>query len=253
MLPPMPIKVITFDWGDTLAANYGMPYVETQKRAFRRLAADLTALGCSVPDGWVTEVVAEIEREFARTISPTHNAENREMDMRAMFSHWLREVGAFDANAHAVEVAVARCTAALTDTVIPFSESAPAMALLRARGYRMGILSHVPWPGDACRAWFERHGLSGFIDFYSLSSEIGWIKPHPSHFQHALDQAGCAAHEVLHVGDHPLRDVQGGRSAGFRTVLRHTENIHQPAALAACAPDAEIVRLRELVEIAARL
>ena len=46
-----------------------------------------------------------------------------------------------------------------------FSESAPAMALLRARGYRMGILSHVPWPGDACRAWFERHGLSGFIDF----------------------------------------------------------------------------------------
>ena len=248
----MAIKVITFDWGDTLAANYGMPYLETQKRAFKRLAADLASLGCVVPDGWQGEVIAEIEREFARTISPQHNPENREMDMRAMFSRWLREAGAFDAATHAVEVAVQRCTATLTDTVIPFGEAASALALLRARGYRMGILSHVPWPGDACRSWFERHGLSPFLDFYSLSSDIGWIKPHPSHFQHALDQAGCAAHEVLHVGDHPVRDVQGGRSAGFRTVLRHTENIHKPEALAACAPDAEIIRLRELVEIAAR-
>jgi FMN phosphatase YigB (HAD superfamily) len=253
MLPPMAIKVITFDWGDTLAANYGMPYLETQRRAFRRLAADLAALGCTVPEGWSAAILAEIEREFARTISPEHNAENREMDMGAMFSRWLREAGAFDAgDAHAVQVALARCTATLTDTVIPFAEAAPALALLRARGYRLGVLSHVPWPGDACRSWFDRHGLGGFFDFYSLSCEVGWIKPHPSHFRHALDQAGCAAHEILHVGDHPLRDVRGGRAAGFRTVLRHTENIHAQEALASCAPDAEIVRLRELVEIAAR-
>lgn len=248
----MAIRVITFDWGDTLAANYGMPYLETQRRAFKRLATDLSSLGCTLPADWVTAVVDEIEREFARTISPQHNAENREMDMNAMFSRWLREAGAFDADSHAVQVAVARCTATLTDTVIPFAESAPALALLKARGYRIGILSHVPWPGQACRAWFERHGLAAFLDFYSLSSEVGWIKPHPSHFRHALDQAGCAPHEVLHVGDHPERDVRGGRSAGFRTVLRHTENIHAHEALASCAPDAEIVRLRELVEIAGR-
>ena len=148
---------------------------------------------------------------------------------------------------------MARCTATLTDTVIPFSEAAPALALLRARGYTLGILSHVPWPGDACRSWFERHGLASYIGFYSLSCEIGWIKPHPSHFQHALDQAGCAAHEILHVGDHPVRDVQGGRRAGFRTVLRHTVNIYPSALMAECAPDAEIVRLRELVDIAAKL
>jgi hypothetical protein len=27
---PLAIRVLTFDWGDTLAANYGMPYLETQ-------------------------------------------------------------------------------------------------------------------------------------------------------------------------------------------------------------------------------
>lgn len=247
----MAIKVITFDWGDTLAANYGMPYVRTQRRALGGLAAELKALGCVVPDGWAEAALTEIEREFARTISAEHNPENREMDMRAMFSRWLREAGAMDADSHAVQVALDRCTATLTDTVIPFGETASALALLRARGYRMGVLSHVPWPGDACRSWFDRHGLAGFFSFYSLSCEIGWIKPHPSHFRHALDQAGCAPHEILHVGDHPLRDVVGGRAAGFRTVLRHTENIHKPEVIASCKPDAEILRLRELVEIAA--
>lgn len=249
----MPIRTITLDWGDTLAANYGMPYLATQKRAFTRLAADLTVLGCTVPADWVEAINAEIEVEWARSISPQTNPENREIDMRAMFARWLDRAEARDADPHAVRTAVARCTATLTDTVIPFGETGPALSLLRARGYRVGILSHVPWPGDACRSWFERHGLASFIDFYSLSCDIGWIKPNHRHYQHALDQAGCAAEEVLHVGDHPVRDVEGAKAFGFRTCLRHTERIYDPEAIAACKPDAEIIRLRELVEVAASL
>lgn len=249
----MTIRTITFDWGDTLAANYGMPYLATQKRAFRRLAHDLTELGCVVPDGWMEAINAEIEVEWARSISPIENPQHQEIDMKSMFAKWLNQAGARDAEAYAVQSALARCTASLTDTVIPFNEAAPVLSLLRARGYRLGVLSHVPWPGDACRTWFERHGLACFFDFYSLSSDIGWIKPNPKHFQHALDQAGCAAEEILHVGDHPLRDVQGARAAGFKTCLRHTERIYPPADLAACKPDVEILRLRELVEIAAKL
>jgi FMN phosphatase YigB (HAD superfamily) len=230
-----------------------MPYLETQKRAFQRLASDLGTLGCVVPAGWVDSINAEIEVEWARSISPMTNPEHCEIDMRAMFARWLDDAGARDADAHAVQIALARCTATLTDTVIPFGETGPALSLLRARGYRLGVLSHVPWPGDACRAWFERHGLAGFFDFYSLSSEVGWIKPNPRHFQHALDQAGCAAEEILHVGDHPLRDIEGAQAAGFRTCLRHTERIYPPEQIAACKPDAHILRLRELVEIAGRL
>ncbi len=249
----MPIRTITFDWGDTLAANYGMPYLQTQKRAFARLANDLTALGCTVPPGWVDAINAEIEVEWARSISPIANPEHREIDMRAMFDRWLGQAGAIEATPHAVRTATARCLATLTDTVIPFSESGPTLSLLRARGYRLGVLSHVSWPGDAVRAWFERHGLAGFFDFYSLSCDIGWIKPNPRHFQHALDQAGCPADQILHVGDHPLRDIEGAKAAGFRTCLRHTERIYPEDQVTACQPDAEIIRLHEVVEIAHRL
>ena len=121
------------------------------------------------------------------------------------------------------------------------------------RGFRIGVLSHVPWPGPACRAWFARHGLAAYIDFYSLSSEIGWIKPNPRHYQHALDQAGCAPDELLHVGDHPDRDIAGARAFGFRTCLRVTENIYPQDALATCGADAEILHLSEVLGVATGL
>ena len=252
--PPGPaIRTITLDWGDTLAANFGMPYLETQRRAFSRLGDDLRQLGGTADADFCARAMAELAVEWKRSIDPQQNPEHREFDFLAMLDGWVAGAGAIDLAPHAVRLAIERCTATLTDTVIPYADTAAALSLLKARGYRIGILSHVPWPGDACRAWFLRHGLSPYIDFYSLSCEIGWIKPNPRHFQHALAHAGCTATEILHVGDHPLRDVAGARQCGFRTCLRVTENIYPQDVLAGCQPDAEILHLRELLAVLERL
>ncbi len=247
------IRAITFDWGDTLAANYGMPYLSTQRRAFARLAEDLRLLGCAAPDDFAAQAMADLAVDWKRSIDMQANPEHREFDFRAMLNGWVAKAGGLDADPHGVRLALERCTATLTDTVIPYADSATALSLLKARGYRIGVLSHVPWPGDACRSWFARHGLAPYIDFYSLSCEIGWIKPNPRHYQHALDQAGCAAAEILHVGDHPERDIAGAKRFGFRTCLRVTENMYPPDALSGCGPDAEIHHLRELVGVLERL
>jgi FMN phosphatase YigB (HAD superfamily) len=247
------ITTITLDWGDTLAANFGMPYLVTQRRAFEQLAADLRQLGCDVPATFTQTAMNDLAFDWKNSIDPLTNPEHKEFDFAAMLSTWVRNVGAFDLNTHALTRVITRCLARLTDTVIPFSDTASALSALKARGFRLGVLSHTPWPGDACREWFVRHGLAGYLDFYSLSSDVGWIKPHPRHFQHALDQAGVPANQILHVGDHPLRDIQGARACGFRTCLRVTENMHSQDALNACQPDAEILHLRELVAVAEQL
>ncbi len=253
MAPTRRITTVTLDWGDTLAANYGMPYLVTQRRAFERLGQDLAALGCTVPQAFAENAMGDLAGDWKRSIDPLLNPEHREFDFAAMLSGWVGAVGALECDPHRVQQAIMRCTGRLTDTVIPYGDSAAALSVLKARGYRIGILSHTPWPGDACREWFARHGLAAYIDFYSLSCEVGWIKPHPRHFQHALDQAGVSADRILHVGDHPLRDIQGARAHGFRTCLRVTENIYAHDALVACAPDAEILHLRELVEVLEKL
>ncbi|GDY12670.1 hypothetical protein LBMAG53_15480 [Planctomycetota bacterium] len=240
------IRVITLDWGDTLAANVGMPYLTTQRRAFSNLAGDLRSLGGTVSDGFTQRCLDELAVQWKTSIDPTRNPEHKEFDFAAMLAEWATGSGVTLA---AALPAINRCTDTLTDTVVVFAETAPALRRLREQGLRLGILSHVPWPGDACRRWFARHGLAGLVDFYSLSSEIGWIKPNPRHFQHAVTLAGCSPGEILHVGDHPDRDIAGARLAGLRTCLRHTEGIYQSIAQA----DAEILHLSELPGVVERL
>jgi FMN phosphatase YigB (HAD superfamily) len=253
-MPTTPrITTITLDWGDTLAANFGMPYLVTQRRAFEQLAVDLRAAGCDVPTTFTDTAMADLAVDWKRSIDPIANPEHKEFDFAAMLNNWVKEVDGMSVEGHRLSRIIARCMARLTDTVIPYGDTISALSMLKARGYRLGVLSHTPWPGEACREWFIRHGLAGYLDFYSLSSDVGWIKPHPRHFQHALDQAGVPAEQILHVGDHPLRDIQGARACGFRTCLRVTENMHSPDALSACKPDAEILHLRELAEVIERL
>lgn len=246
------IRCVTFDWGDTLATNYGMPYTETYRRAFTRLGEDLAGLGHAPAAGWVERWQAELKVEWSATVDPVQNPDHREFDCAAMIAGWVRGCGA-DPDAPAVRAAIDRTTDRMMDVVIPFTETAPGLRRLRGLGLRIGILSHVPTPGDACRRWWVRHGLADLVDFWSLSCEVGRIKPHPAHYQDALAQAGCAAHEILHVGDHPERDVAGGRAFGFRTCLRHTDGIYPPERLAACRAEHAILHLDELPALIAAL
>lgn len=243
----MAIRCITLDWGDTLAANYGMPYLATQRHAFTALGKDLAGLGAVVPDSFTAQCMAALAGQWKSSIDPQLNPEHREFDFQALLNEWVTATQVpTAAQSHGI-AAAERCKDRLCDTVLPYTEAAPTLSALRAKGIRLGILSHVPWPGDACRRWFERHGLAQYIDFYSLSCEVGWIKPHPAHFSHALELAGVPAHEILHVGDHPLRDVAGAQRAGLRTCLRWTEGIYSEEALHAAQADVTILHLADLV------
>jgi FMN hydrolase / 5-amino-6-(5-phospho-D-ribitylamino)uracil phosphatase len=60
-------------------------------------------------------------------------------------------------------------------------------------------------------------GVGHALDFCVTAREIGVPKPHPRIFAAAVRRLGVAAHEVLHVGDDPARDIEGARAAGLRT------------------------------------
>lgn len=244
------IRTITFDWGDTLAVNWGMPYIATERRLLGRLASDIRALGGTPAADWAETTLAELQAEWLATADSARNPEQREMDFVALMRGWIARTGlAYDDPRLAP--ALERAWDGMTDTVLLLSEVPPVLADLKRRGYRIGILSHVPWPGFACRRWYARHGLAQHVDFYSLSCEVGRIKPHPDHYHDAIRQAGCAPGEILHVGDHPVRDVEGGRRFGLRTCLRRTERIYPEAQLDACGADAEILHLDEVAAVAA--
>jgi len=244
----MPIRCVTFDWGDTLATNYSMPYRSTNTRSFTRLAADLSDQGLIVPSDWITTHLDEMQTAWRTSVDPVANPGHIEINYRDLMAGWVVALGG-DPARPGIAAALDRADDACVDAVIPFAETLPTLRTLHQRGLRLGIISHVPWPGAACRRWFARHGLGDYLQFYSFSSDVGVIKPHPGHYAHALAQAGCAPAEILHVGDHPWRDVEGGRAAGLRTCLRETEGIYPADRIAGCAPDHRILHLCEVLDL----
>ena len=97
-----------------------------------------------------------------------------------------------------------------------YPDAVAVLRELRGRGYRLGVVSNwEEWLEDLLLA-LDIHEL---FDVIVASGPFGRAKPHPSIFQRALTSVGVAADEAVHVGDNPVDDVEGARSAGVRPIL----------------------------------
>ncbi len=84
---------------------------------------------------------------------------------------------------------------------------------LRALGLRLALVTNGE--GPAQRAKLARAGLEGLVDAVVVSGEAGVAKPAAALFERALAALGLRAAQALHLGDDPVRDVDGARRAGL--------------------------------------
>jgi HAD superfamily hydrolase (TIGR01509 family) len=105
-----------------------------------------------------------------------------------------------------------------------------------ARRYKLGALTN----GNADIYITD---AAEYFDFAFLAEDIGAAKPHPDMFLAALQEAGVAAADIVHVGDDPEHDVRGAREVGMHTVWVNTRRKPWPGGTPA---DREIVSLAEL-------
>jgi putative hydrolase of the HAD superfamily len=103
-----------------------------------------------------------------------------------------------------------------------YEDAEPTLRELRERGLRLGVVSN--WD-TRLRRIAEGHGLDRLVDFLVISAEAGARKPDPRIFRAALERAGVAPAEALHVGDLADEDVEGARAAGLRAVLLDREGM----------------------------
>jgi putative hydrolase of the HAD superfamily len=96
-----------------------------------------------------------------------------------------------------------------------FDDTLPALQALRDAGWRTAILSnHVPELSQIV----EGLGLGGTVEAVFSSAVIGYEKPHPEAFAHALRACG-SPERVWMVGDNPEADVAGAQALGIPAVL----------------------------------
>ena len=118
-----------------------------------------------------------------------------------------------------------------------YPDTEPALAALRKRGLKTGVVSN--WD-TRLRGIVAGTGLTDLIDVLVISADIGVRKPDPAIFERALELAGVAPEEAMHVGDLFEEDVIGAHRAGLHPVLLDREGHGSPDA------DFEMTVVRDL-------
>lgn len=67
-------------------------------------------------------------------------------------------------------------------------------------------------------AQYRLTGLQDVFEFQVSAADVQAPKPDPAMFVRAMQQAGVSAQQTLHVGDHPVHDIQGAYNAGVTGV-----------------------------------
>jgi len=65
----------------------------------------------------------------------------------------------------------------------------------------------------------QRHRLTGLFEVAVFCVEVGWRKPSPHIFRHALERMGAEAGKTLFVGDDVEWDVSGPTRVGMQAAL----------------------------------
>ena len=97
-----------------------------------------------------------------------------------------------------------------------YDDVAPVLETLQKRGTIVGVISNSHRSLDAFR---EHFSLGNVITVSVSGAEHGYMKPHRSIFEAALDRARVKADEAMMVGDSFKHDIEGALNAGWRAVL----------------------------------
>lgn len=91
----------------------------------------------------------------------------------------------------------------------------PALEIFQKQRIRLAVISN--WD-DRLRVLLDRLGLTPYFEAIVVSGEIGFHKPSPEIFRTALQELGLPGDQVLHIGDHPIEDIQGARAVGMQAL-----------------------------------
>lgn len=136
-----------------------------------------------------------------------------------------------------------------TPGVIVFPDVPSALQKLLDDGIKIAIVTNAWQPMWLRDAELIHHDLMQFFPEENLrisAADVGYLKPHPNIFNHALEQIGTKPENTLFVGDNPTADIGGAQKVGMRAILRLLSD-EPPLISSVIKPDASIHSFDELL------
>lgn len=115
------------------------------------------------------------------------------------------------------------------DSIQLYPDVLEVLDKLRTEGFKIGVCSNLALPYGAPVKML----LGARVDHYTLSYEVGVVKPDKAIYQHVVDSFGLEPQEILFVGDTDRTDLQGPKQFGMhsRLVNRGKYRYRRPASL----------------------
>ncbi len=227
----MPVKCITFDLDDTLweigpvIARAEMVFLEWMKDHLPEIAVKFSP-----------QQLSDHRYQYFEAYPELHH------DLSLLRMNWMTQLTeSHDCPVHKVEEGFDVFWKERNR--LDLFENVPQVLSHMNQNYRTGAVTN----GNAD---LEQIGIGAYFDFYLTSAQVGFCKPHPIIWDAAISHAHCEPGEIIHVGDDPVRDVDGAARAGMKTIWVNTFGNEWPGQT---LPDAEITRISELPCAVARI
>ena len=228
MSTPTTVKCVTLDLDDTLWDC--PPVIIAAEKAFH---------------DWLCIRYPQIAAHYQLSDLVTHRREffeqlnhSKPYDFTFLRKCWLSNLGTQWGHGDALVEEGFEIFIAARNRVELYPGVARVLESLNAK-YQLGALTN----GNAD---VHRIGIGHWFHFVVNAAEAKALKPSPAIFEAALECAGVSAAQAVHVGDDPLRDVQGAAAIGMRTVWVNAADAGWPGGK---EPDAVVKTVNELAEV----
>jgi putative hydrolase of the HAD superfamily len=234
-------RAVVFDLGGTLVhwPDWESGAVVKWGAAFDALRSDANGMTAS-RDDFIAAMRAAEKAHWERV-----DREHWSGPPTGVVSEGVRRLGAdVDERAQlAILDAYARAVAGWCSV---FPDTRDTLALLRERGYRLGLLSNTWWAAAWHNADLATHGLTDLLDELVYTSDLEHSKPHPSVFREVASRLEVPPEACAMIGDRQIDDVSGARAVGMRAIWRRNESGFPTSEV---MPDAVVDALAELPDL----
>ncbi|WP_409524105.1 HAD family hydrolase [Nitrincola sp. MINF-07-Sa-05] len=201
------IKAITFDLDDTLWAVD--PVIELANRS---LWDWLTENAAQYTDRFILADLVE-GSEMRRQLLERHPEISHSVTLirLKLLEQGMLQCGYTTSEARALSSQAMEVFIEARHQVELFAHARAMLEGLHARGFILGALSNG-------NAEVKRTGIGDLFEFQYNADQVGQMKPHPLMFEKALEHAALQAEQVIHIGDHPVNDVEAAQQVGMWTI-----------------------------------
>lgn len=222
----MAFRAVLFDIGDTLwHAAEAPPPAEFRRLAAERAESYFTSIGrnCKNP-ARVARLAWDSLEEATRA---ARRSDRREPDYAAVAQAALAAAKVDLSRNEAGGLIEAIYVSGVEGGKVAYPGARELLDTLRGRGYKLGIITNRAFGGERFRDDLREAGLDIGWDANVVSVEVGYLKPHPVIFEHALQELGEPGTRTVMVGNSLAEDIAGAQAFRMATAWKRS------------APDAE--------------